>query len=194
MIKAELKNIAREAEDINLLEFRRSDGSALPAFSAGAHIDLRLGNGLVRSYSLVNCPSETHRYVIGVKKEPDSRGGSRFIHEQLKAGDVLDIDGPRNNFRLCENAPQSVLIAGGIGITPFASMVRRLGPLGRPWELHYAARSRCSAGFVRELASYGSKVKFYFPNEFNGGLPARPIHLHKVVAAVHRRARRHCCG
>src|SRR5260221_10076975 len=105
MIKAELKNIAREAEDINLLEFRRSDGSALPAFSAGAHIDLRLGNGLVRSYSLVNCPSESHPYVIGVRKEPDSPGGSRFIHEQLHARGQIEIGPPLNNFRVCGKAP-----------------------------------------------------------------------------------------
>src|SRR5260221_7241245 len=103
MIKAELKNIAREAEDINLLEFRRSDGSALPAFSAGAHIDLPLGNGLVRSHSLGDCPSQTPRYVIGVRKEPDSRGGSRFLHGQLHAGDEIQIGPPLNNFRPCEN-------------------------------------------------------------------------------------------
>src|SRR5258708_21523785 len=101
MIKAELKNIAREAEDINLLEFRRSDGSALPAFSAGAPIHLRLGNGLVRSYSLVNCPSETHRYVIGVRKEPGSRGGPRFIHEQPPPGDGTQISPPPHNFQPC---------------------------------------------------------------------------------------------
>ena len=194
MIKAELKHVAREAEGISLLEFRRPDGAALPPFSAGSHIDLHLGNGLVRSYSLVNCPSETHRYVIGVKKEPDSRGGSRFIHEQLDAGDELDIDEPRNNFRLCESAPRSVLIAGGIGITPFASMARRLEQLGQPWELHYAARSRCSAGFVRQLASYGSKVNFYFSDEYSAELPARRIDLDKVVAEVPRDAHVYCCG
>lgn len=194
MIKVSLKSIVREAEGINLLEFRRSDGAALPAFSAGSHIDLHLPDGLVRSYSLVNCPSENDRYVIGVKKEPDSRGGSRFIHENLSPGDELDIDAPRNNFQLCENAPRSVLIAGGIGITPFASMVRRLELLGRPWELHYAARSRCSAGFVRQLASYGPKVKFYFPNEFNSGSPAQRIDLRKVVAEAPRDAHLYCCG
>src|SRR5260221_5748381 len=101
MIKAELKNIAREAEDINLLEFRRSDGSALPAFSAGAHIDLCLGKGLVRNYSLVNCPSQTHRYVIGVRKEPDSRGGSPFIFEPIHAGDEIEVGPPPHKFRLC---------------------------------------------------------------------------------------------
>jgi tetrachlorobenzoquinone reductase len=194
MIKAELKLLARETEDISVLELRRPDGEALPPFSAGSHINLHLGNGLVRSYSLVNCPSETHRYVIGVKKEPDSRGGSRFIHEQMNAGDELEIDEPRNHFRLCENAPRSVLIAGGIGITPFASMVRRLEQLGRPWELHYAARSRCSAGFVKQLASYGSRVNFYFSNEYNDEPPARRIDLDKIVQEVPRDAHVYCCG
>ncbi len=194
MIRAELKHVTREAEDISVLEFQRPDGAALPPFSAGSHIDLRLGNGLVRSYSLVNCPSEIHRYVIGVKKEPDGRGGSRFIHEQMNAGDELDIDEPRNNFRLCENAPRSVLIAGGIGITPFASMVRRLEQLGRPWELHYAARSRCSAGFVQQLASYGSSVNFYFSNEYSDEPSAGRIDLDKIIEEVPRDAHVYCCG
>jgi vanillate O-demethylase ferredoxin subunit len=193
MIRAELKYAAYETEDISVLEFRRPDGAALPSFSAGSHIDLRLGNGLVRSYSLINCPSETHRYVIGVKKEPDSRGGSRFIHEQLNAGDELDIDEPRNNFRLCESAPRSVLIAGGIGITPFASMVRRLEKLGQSWELHYAARNRCSAGLVQQLASYGSKVNFYFSNECSV-LPAHLIDFDKVIAEAPADAHVYCCG
>lgn len=190
MIKVKLRNITREAEGIHLLELERSDGSALPAFLAGAHIDLRLPDGLIRSYSLVNCPSETHRYLIGVKKEPGSRGGSRFIHEQLKSGDELDIDAPRNNFQLCESAPRSVLIAGGIGITPFASMVRRLEQLGLPWELHYAARSSGSAGFVRQLASYGSKVNYYFTKEPS----ARRMNIRKVVAELPRDAHVYCCG
>ncbi len=194
MIRAELKHVTHEAEDISVLEFQRPDGAVLPPFSAGSHIDLRLGNGLVRSYSLVNCPSETHRYVIGVKKEPDSRGGSRFIHEQLSAGDEVDIHEPCNNFQLCENAHRSVLIAGGIGITPFASMVRRLEELGRPWELHYAARNRCSAGFVRQLASYGSKVNFYFSNEYSDETPARRIDIEKIVTEVAPDAHVYCCG
>lgn len=190
MIRVKLKNIAREAEGINLLELARSDGSALPPFSAGAHIDLRLPNGMVRSYSLVNCPSETHRYLIGVKKELDSRGGSRFIHEQLRTGDELDIDAPRNNFQLCENASRSVLIAGGIGITPFASMVRRLEQLGLPWELHYAARSRDSAGFVQHLASYGSKVNYYFTKE----PVAQRIDIRQIVEKLPPDSHAYCCG
>jgi vanillate O-demethylase ferredoxin subunit len=190
MIKAELKSVARGAEDIRILELCRRDGSFLPSFSAGSHIDLHLPNKMVRSYSLVNCPRETYRYVIAVKKEPDSRGGSRLIHDQLRAGDEIEIDEPRNNFGLREDAPRSVLIAGGIGITPFASMVRRLEQLGRPWELHYAARSRCSAGFVGQLASYGPKVKFYFSREPE----AARIDIAKVVAEVPRDTHVYCCG
>ena len=194
MIKVAITNVMREAEDISLLELRRPDGLALPPFSAGSHIDLRIANDLVRSYSLVNCPSETHRYLIAVKKETDSRGGSRFIHEQLHTGDTIKLGEPRNNFELCENAPRSILIAGGIGITPFASMVRRLERLGRPWELHYAARNRRSAGFVPRLASYGSKVRFYFPNEFRSEPEPRRMDIGKVVAEVPRDAHVYCCG
>jgi len=194
MIKAAITSVTREAEDISLLELRRPDELALPPFSAGSHIDLRIANDLVRSYSLVNCPSETHRYLIAVKKEPDSRGGSRFIHEQLHTGDTIELGEPRNNFELCENAPRSILIAGGIGITPFASMVRRLERLGRSWELHYAARTRCSAGFVPQLASYGSKGKFYFPNEFSSEPRAGRMDIGRVVAEVPRDAHVYCCG
>jgi ferredoxin-NADP reductase len=194
MFKAAITSVTPEAQAISLLELRRPDGLALPPFSAGSHIDLRIDSGLVRSYSLVNCPSETHRYLIAVKKEPDSRGGSRFIHEQLHVGDAIELGEPRNNFELCENAPQSILIAGGIGITPFASMVRRLERLGRPWELHYAARNRCSAGFVQQLASYGPKVRFYFPNEFGSEPGARRLDIGKVVAEGSRDAHVYCCG
>jgi len=112
----------------------------------------------------------------------------------MNAGDELEIDEPRNHFRLCENATRSVLIAGGIGITPFASMVRRLEQLERPWELHYAARSRCSAGFVKQLASYGSRVNFYFSSEYRDKPPARRIDLDKIVSEVPRDAHVYCCG
>ena len=193
-MKAKLNNITREAEDISVLEFGTADGAALARFSAGAHIDLYLANGLVRSYSLVNSPTERHRYVIGVKKEEAGRGGSRFIHEQLQVGDVIDIGAPRNNFALREDAPRSVLIAGGIGVTPLASMSRRLEELGKPWELHYAARNRCSAGFVPLLAAFGPKVKFYFPTEFCGAPRAARIDIGEIVQSAPSDAHIYCCG
>jgi ferredoxin-NADP reductase len=193
-IKAKLNRVTREAEDINLLEFGAADGTTLEPFSPGAHIDLHLGNGLVRSYSLVNSPRERDRYVIAVKKEAAGRGGSRFIHEQLRAGDLIDISTPRNNFKLREDVPHSILIAGGIGVTPLACMSIRLEQLGRPWELYYAARDRHSAGLVSQLAAFGPKVKFYFSGESNPRRRAARIDIDQIVRTAPPGAHIYCCG
>ncbi|WP_186830708.1 ferredoxin reductase, partial [Mitsuaria sp. TWR114] len=90
-----------------------ADGGALPAFTAGAHVDVHLPGGLVRQYSLSNDPAETHRYVLGVLLEATSRGGSRAVHEQLMPGQTLQIGAPRNHFPLVPSARRSLLIAGG---------------------------------------------------------------------------------
>jgi vanillate O-demethylase ferredoxin subunit len=190
-VNVRVSAISQETADISLLELRPV-AEELPSFSAGSHIDLHLNNGLIRSYSLTNAACERLRYVIGVKKEPLSRGGSRFIHEQLRLGDEATISTPRNNFKLCEEAPSSILIAGGIGITPLKSMVQRLEQLGKSWELHYAARSRCSAAFVSQLSEFGPKVRFYFPTGF-GGDPRR-MDISAIVANAGPDAHLYCCG
>jgi ferredoxin-NADP reductase len=192
-VKVRVSAVSRETDDISLLELRPVDGD-LPPFSAGSHIDLHLSNGLVRSYSLTNPAGERHRYVIGVKKEPLGRGGSRFIHEQLHAGDETIVSPPRNTFTLCEDAPSSVLIAGGIGITPLISMAQRLEDLGKPWQLHYAARSQCSAGFVSRLGEFGSRVRFYFPTEVECEPRAARIDIDSIVADAAPETHIYCCG
>ena len=111
----------------------RLDAAPLPAFTAGAHIDVHLPDGVVRQYSLCNPQGERHRYVVGVKRDLNSRGGSRYMHDQLRVGTVLQVGEPRNNFPLHEEASSSMFIAGGIGVTPIACMVDRLRQLGRPW-------------------------------------------------------------
>src|SRR5258706_5684189 len=110
-----LAAITCAAEQVNLYEFRPVSGAPVSRFTAGAHVDLHLPNGLVRQYSIVNGEDEVHRYVLGVKREAAGRGGSRFIHDDLRAGQVLAVGGPRNNFPLVESASHSVLIASGIG-------------------------------------------------------------------------------
>ena len=135
LLNALVHTLRYEAEDIIGIELRPADGPAFPAFEAGSHIDLHLPNGMLRSYSLLNAPDERHRYVIGVLKDKASRGGSRAIHEQLRVGMKLTISAPRNNFRLHEEAEHSVLLAGGIGVTPILCMGRRLKQLGRKFEL-----------------------------------------------------------
>jgi ferredoxin-NADP reductase len=192
-MKVRVSAVSRETDDISLLELRPVDVE-LPSFSAGSHLDLHLENGLIRSYSLTNAASEKHRYVIGVKREALGRGGSRFIHEQLRPGDETMISAPRNNFALCEEAPCSVLIAGGIGITPLRCMAQHLEELGKPWQLHYAARSRRSGAFVFQLAEFGPKVRFYFPSESNQEPHASRIDINAVVADAPHDAHLYCCG
>ena len=107
-----------EAQGIVSVELRDVDGKTLPEYAPGAHIELHLGNGLVRSYSLCGAPEMRDRYVVGVLLDRNSRGGSRYVHEQLRVGSMLKIGGPRNHFELDETAPRTVLVAGGIGVTP----------------------------------------------------------------------------
>ena len=120
-------------------DLRALDGCELPPFTAGAHVDLTLPNGLIRSYSLTNPQSDRHRYVIGVAKDRATRGGSKWVHENLRPGMVLTVNGPRNNFALHEAAEKSIFIAGGIGITPIMSMLRTFADRGerRPLVLAY---------------------------------------------------------
>lgn len=160
-----------EADDIVSVELHPLPGAApLPAFEAGSHIDLHLPNGMVRSYSLLNDCSERHRYVVAVLKDRKSRGGSRCVHEQLRVGTAITISAPRNNFALTEDAAHSVLVAGGIGITPLLCMARRLGALGRSFQVLYFARSRQSAALLQELQALGMPLALHFDDE-QGGPP-----------------------
>lgn len=186
--------IRYEATGINSFELSRPDDSELAPFTAGAHIDVGLPNGMSRSYSLVNPQGERHRYVIAVNDDRNGRGGSRWLHERVRVGDLLPIGAPRNNFHLIEDAEESVLIAGGIGITPLWSMIQRLEQLGRRWTLHYCARTALHAAFRRpldrlELANPG-RVHFNFDQEPQGRL----LDLATVISRVSPRAHIYCCG
>ena len=168
--------------------------TALPAFNAGSHIELHLPGDLRRSYSLLNDPTQTHRYCIGVNLDAHSRGGSRFMHEQLRTGTVLTIGVPRNLFEMDESAPFNVFIAGGIGITPMLSMIARAQALGTTWRLHYAARTRQHAGFLAVLANYqaqpGADVQLNFDQEHGG----RMLDLNAVIAALPAGGHVYACG
>src|SRR5215472_977401 len=148
--------------------------------AAGAHIDLALGNGETRSYSLLNPPTETGRYAIAVLRETDSRGGSTFVHDQLREGDVLQSSEPANNFRLNEAGERHLLIAGGIGITPLMSMSRRLAARGAEFTLYYCAKSRAEAAFIDEIeAALGARLVPHF----DGGDVARGLDVKALLAA-----------
>jgi len=182
------------ADDIVALELAAPDGEALPPFEAGAHIDLTLGNGLVRSYSLVNAPAERHRYVVAVNRDPSSRGGSRYVHDSLEPGQTIEVTGPRNNFTLVEDASLVVLIAGGIGVTPLWCMIQRLEELGRAWKLFYGSRSRSKCAYLSDIqalaARYPERVEPHFNDEHDG----RVLDMAAAVAAAPRDAHLYCCG
>ncbi|CAB4048589.1 PDR/VanB family oxidoreductase [Paraburkholderia phenoliruptrix] len=138
------------ATDIVSFELVSTVDEDLPAFSAGAHIDVTPVKGVTRQYSLVNNPSETNRYCIAVLLEPKSRGGSSAMHA-LSAGEFLEIGEPRNHFPLDWTANHSILLAGGIGITPILSMAEQLSQAGASFELHYCVRDEARAAFRQRL-------------------------------------------
>lgn len=187
-LRARLTAIRYAAEGIHLYEFSPVDGGALPAFTAGAHVDLHLPNGLIRQYSLCNAQDETHRYVVGIKRDPASRGGSTYIHDQLKVGTVLQLGAPRNHFDLHEEARHTVLVAGGIGVTPIACMAQRLEALGTSYELHYSVRKRDEAAFLDVLS--GPRLHLHVDAE-NGNAP---MALKDIVAKAPQDAHLYCCG
>lgn len=146
------------ADGVVALDLRDPSGAALPAWAPGAHVDLVLAPDLVRQYSLCGDPSDPGVWRIGVLREPEGRGGSEFVHEKLREGDVVDVRGPRNNFPL-EPAPRYAFIVGGIGITPILPMVATAAAAGADWQLHYGGRTRGSMAFREFLTgSYGDRV------------------------------------
>lgn len=143
-----------EADGVRGVRLAPVGGGLLPPFEPGAHLELNLstpGGLLVRRYSLAGDPSDLGSYVLGVLREPSSRGGSAFIHDALSVGDEVEAQGPFNEFDLDDEAEHSVLIAGGIGVTPLISMTHRLSRLGRGFEFHYAARTPERMGFLEPL-------------------------------------------
>jgi vanillate O-demethylase ferredoxin subunit len=194
LIEVRVKRISYEADSINSYELVARDGSELAPFTAGGHIDLHLPNGMIRSYSLVNGQHERHRYVIAVYKDNASRGGSSFVHDNIRAGDIITVSCPRNNFALHEEADHSILIAGGIGITPLLSMIRRLESLGRRWELFYAARTRLAAAFLDELRTLRPNVHLNLHVDLDDERSGRMFDVPAIVGKASAQAHLYCCG
>lgn len=183
---------AVEALDIVTLELVAVDGKALPAFSAGSHVDVTLPKGITRQYSLCNDPQETHRYQIGVLRDPASRGGSQAVHELVKEGDVLTISAPRNHFGLAHEAKKHLLLAGGIGVTPILCMAERLANTGADFEMHYATRAPERTAFRQRIAgaAYASRVQFHYDN----GDAAQKLDLPKLLGQPQAGTHLYVCG
>ena len=180
------------AQDICALELRSPDGAALPRFEAGAHIDLHLGCGLVRQYSLAGDPADTSRYLLGVLLEPESRGGSAAVHRQVNVGDLLGASLPRNHFPLHPDAPYSLLLAGGIGITPLLAMAEQLQREGRDFALHYCTRSAARKAFAERLrdSAWAARVSVHHDD----AEPQQRLQLARVLADAPPGSHLYVCG
>lgn len=181
-----------EAEGIAAFELVAGDGAALPPFTAGAHLEVHVAPGLTRPYSLSNNPSERHRFVLGVLREVESKGGSRAMHERIRAGSLLQISQPRNNFALDEAAPCSLLLAGGIGVTPILAMAHRLHAIGAKFDLHYCTRTRARMAFRSDLFD-GPFDQSVHPH-FDDGPQAQQFDIHGTVAGLPTGAHVYVCG
>jgi len=167
------------------------DGKDLPAFSAGAHVDVHLGSGLVRQYSISNDPGERGRYILAVQIEPEGRGGSQLIDRTVRPGSRLEISRPRNTFPLRPEAESNLFIAGGIGITPIRSMIHESERLGQPWSLIYGARGPAQMAFRCEFARrWPERCTFHFSGEGNQDL----IPFDRLLARQQPGQHLYCCG
>ncbi|WP_294039814.1 PDR/VanB family oxidoreductase [Sphingomonas sp.] len=189
LIDMRLTAVLYAAEGTNIYELRRPEGGSVAPFTAGAHIDVHLPNGLIRQYSILNAQSDTERYLIAVKRDPASRGGSASMHEELRVGAILPISKPRNHFPLVEGGAPVVLIAGGIGVTPLWSMAQRASAIGLDWRLHYAVRNRAEAALLNDMAGHGDRVRLHEDNVAGG-----PIDLAGIIAGAAPEAHLYCCG
>jgi phthalate 4,5-dioxygenase reductase subunit len=181
------------ADGIHLFELRDKDGRDLPEFTAGAHIKLRVPNGLIRKYSLCSDPAERSHYQIAVKRETNGKGGSISLIDDAKVGDELPTSAPINDFPLPQRATQFVFIAGGIGITPFMAMIKQLAQAeGTKFKLYYCTRSPESTAFLEELSApeMRGKVTIHHDN----GDPANSLDLWPAVEERKNREHIYCCG
>ncbi len=187
-----VRQITYQAVKINAYELTDPGGEALPPFTAGAHIDFHFRDGSVRQYSLCNDPAERHRYLIAILREEHGRGGSQALHERLHVQRMVSIGRPRNNFPLAENATRSLLLAGGIGITPIMSMTYELQRADKEFVLHYCTRSPDHNAFLNELSPLVRDGRAIIHHD--NGVPANGLDIARVLEGYEEGTHLYYCG
>ena len=187
-----LKAIRYEAKGVHSFELVDPDGQDLPAFEAGAHVDVQLPGGLVRSYSLAGNPQDRSRYVLGVLREAKGRGGSAAMHDRLKVGQALTISAVRNAFALAPQAAHTILLGGGIGITPLKAMAHTLAASGQSFELHYCVRSMQHAAFVPELQALVPQGRLHI--HCDNGDPVQGLNIQALLQTQPAQTHVYFCG
>jgi len=184
--------IRRQAEGIHAFELVRPDGGELPEVQAGAHVDVHLPGARVRSYSLAGDPADRRRWTLGVLREKAGRGGSAALHDQVKVSDVLAVGEPRNAFALAPGARHSVLLGGGIGITPLKAMAHTLRQQGASFELHYCARTPDHVAFLDELQDLVPPGRLHL--HLDQGDPARGLDIAGLLRVPAEGTHLYYCG
>lgn len=186
--EALVRSLRLEATEVLSVELDRIDGQAWADAGPGAHVDVEVPGVGLRQYSVL--PSaEASRLCIGVQRDPRSRGGSRWVHEQLRPGQTLRVSAPRNHFALDPGQGPACLIAGGIGITPLLAMACALSRTARDWRLHYCVRSRDRVAFAPLLQTFGERLHLHVDSEAGGPLALAPL-VQAAAAGTHF----YCCG
>lgn len=176
-----------QAEGVVSLTLRRADGTALPQWTPGAHVDLILPGVTTRQYSLCGDVDDRHTWRLGILRDPEGRGSSRYVHDTLGLGDIVGVRGPRNNFPMVA-ASRYLFIAGGIGITPILPMISAAAAAGADWTLVYGGRRRASMAFLGELGVHGGRVSVH-PQDESGLLD-----LDALLVEPCRDTAVYCCG
>lgn len=168
-VKVRVDALRDEAHGVRSFSVSRIDGAPFEPYEPGAHIDVTGPSGITRQYSLCGDPACLDTQIFAVKKEAQSRGGSRSLHEEVTVGTELSVGAPRNLFQLDPAASEHILIGAGIGITPLLSMAYRLVARNARFTLHYFARSDAHAAFMTLLtrAPFDAHVKLHFGVERN---------------------------
>jgi vanillate O-demethylase ferredoxin subunit len=192
MIEVVVNAKKREADNIVSLELISANGTALPAFDPGSHIDVKLPNGALRQYSLYNPPRMGRSYQIGVFRDPASRGGSIVLHDQVEVNDRLQISEPRNLFPMAKNAKRSLLFAGGIGITPILSLAQALADRDDDFELHYSGRSRSKMAFIDQLTNSAFADRVFL--HISDADPSQRLNVDPLLAEPQTETHIYVCG
>ena len=196
LLRVRIVAARHEAIDVRRFDLEREDGTPLPEFHAGAHVDLVVHlpdrSRALRSYSIASPPGEKpEQYTVAILYEENGTGGSMFLHEMVRGGYIIEISAPKNYFELAENAESSVLIAGGIGITPILAMAHELSAAEQPFELHYVAKTVEHMAFRKAIEeTFADQAKLYFDE----GDPTKGIDIAGVLGAPEPSRHVYVCG
>lgn len=191
IMKMKVASLRSEPGDVSVIEFRHPKRPELPPYEAGAHVDVHLPSGKVRQYSLMGDPADLTCYVVGVKLEAEGRGGSAWLHANLRVGDEVPVSAPRNHFGLCPEGTRHLLLAGGIGVTPMIAMARALKAEGKAFTLHYFSRSRSLAPMLGDLEAEfpAGSIAFHFDDD-----PTTSVDMVELLKAVEGGTHLYYCG